>query len=78
MKKSALTLALVAGVFSIHASMAQQAPLYPALPSETPDEFKAPVDSFDYVRRTVMIPRMTAAIPLTTSEAGSVSQGETP
>ncbi len=56
MKKSALTLALVAGVFSIHASMAQQAPLYPALPSETPDEFKAPVDSFDYVRRTVMIP----------------------
>jgi putative CocE/NonD family hydrolase len=56
MKKSALTLALVAGVFSIHASMAQQAPLYPALPSETPEEFKAPVDSFDFVRRTVMIP----------------------
>jgi putative CocE/NonD family hydrolase len=56
MKKSALTLALVAGVFSIQTSMAQQAPLYPALPSETPDEFKAPVDSFDYVRRTVQIP----------------------
>jgi putative CocE/NonD family hydrolase len=56
MKKSALTLALVAGVFYIQTSMAQQAPLYPALPSETPDEFKAPVDSFDYVRRTVQIP----------------------
>ena len=56
MKKTALTLALVAGVFSIQTSMAQQAPLYPALPSETPDEFKAPADSFDYVRRTVMIP----------------------
>jgi putative CocE/NonD family hydrolase len=56
MKKTALTLALVAGVFSIQTSMAQQAPLYPALPSETPEEFKAPVDSFDYVRRTVMIP----------------------
>jgi putative CocE/NonD family hydrolase len=56
MKKTALTLALVAGVFSIQTSMAQQAPLYPALPSETPDEFKAPVDSFDYVRRTVQIP----------------------
>ncbi len=56
MTKSVLTLALVAGVFSIHTSMAQQAPLYPALPSETPDEFKAPVDSFDYVRRTVQIP----------------------
>jgi putative CocE/NonD family hydrolase len=68
MKKTALTLALVAGVFSIQASLAQQAalpastpgvaakPLYPALPSETPDEFTAPVDSFDYVRRTVMIP----------------------
>jgi predicted acyl esterase len=26
------------------------------LPSETPDEFKAPVDSFDYIKRTVMIP----------------------
>jgi putative CocE/NonD family hydrolase len=68
MKKTALTLALVAGVFTIQASLAQQAalpastpgvaakPLYPALPSETPDEFTAPVDSFDYVRRTVMIP----------------------
>jgi putative CocE/NonD family hydrolase len=26
------------------------------LPSETPEEFKAPVDSFDYIKRTVMIP----------------------
>jgi putative CocE/NonD family hydrolase len=53
MKKTALTLALVAGVFSFQAGSAQQ---YPALPSETPDDFKAPVDSFDYVKRTVMIP----------------------
>ena len=56
MKKTALTLALVAGVFSVQTSMAQQAPRYPALPSETPEDFKAPVDSFDYIRRTVMIP----------------------
>ncbi|TFW18205.1 CocE/NonD family hydrolase [Duganella callida] len=52
MKKTALTLALVAGVFSFQAT-AQQ---YPALPSETPEEFKAPVDGFDYIKRTVMIP----------------------
>src|SRR5947207_15309298 len=29
---------------------------YPALPSETPAEFKAVADSFDYIRRDVMIP----------------------
>jgi putative CocE/NonD family hydrolase len=28
----------------------------PSYPSETPAEFKAPVDSFDYVKRSVMIP----------------------
>ena len=32
------------------------APKYPALPSETPAELKPAVDSFDYVRRDVMIP----------------------
>ncbi|WP_229213214.1 MULTISPECIES: CocE/NonD family hydrolase [unclassified Duganella] len=31
-------------------------PMYPALPSETPDEFKAPLDGLDYVKRSVMIP----------------------
>ncbi len=31
-------------------------PLYPALTSETPDEFHAPVEQFDYVKRSVMIP----------------------
>jgi putative CocE/NonD family hydrolase len=69
MKKTALTtLALVAGVFIFQAGFAQEValpastpgvaarPQYPALPSETPDEFTAPVDSFDFVRRTVMIP----------------------
>jgi putative CocE/NonD family hydrolase len=35
---------------------APAAPMYPALPSETPAEFVAPTGSFDYVRRTVMIP----------------------
>jgi predicted acyl esterase len=36
----------------------QRIPPHPhkLLPSETPDEFKAPVDSFDYIKRTVMIP----------------------
>jgi uncharacterized protein len=35
---------------------AQQAPQYPALPSETPAVFKPITDTFDYVRRDVMIP----------------------
>ncbi|MYM81471.1 CocE/NonD family hydrolase [Duganella sp. FT50W] len=49
MKKSALALAVLASVFlSAHAQQ--------TLPSETPDEFKAPVASFDYIKRTVMIP----------------------
>ncbi|SHM23469.1 hypothetical protein SAMN05192549_10156 [Duganella sacchari] len=49
MKKSVLALAVLASVLlSAHA----QNPL----PSETPDEFKAPVDSFDYIKRAVMIP----------------------
>lgn len=49
MMKSALALAVLAGAFlSVHAQ--------PTLPSETPDEFKAPLESFDYVKRTVMIP----------------------
>jgi putative CocE/NonD family hydrolase len=37
-------------------SHAQTAPLYPALPSETPAEFTGPTSSFNYVKRTVMIP----------------------
>jgi len=49
MKKSALALAVLAGALI---SAYAQTPL----PSDTPDEFKAPVDSFDYVKRSVMIP----------------------
>jgi putative CocE/NonD family hydrolase len=39
-------------------SLAQNAPppQYPSYPSETPDRFQAKTDSFDYVRREVMIP----------------------
>ena len=49
MKKSALALAVLASVvLSAHAQN--------TLPSETPEEFKAPVESFDYIKRTVMIP----------------------
>jgi len=32
------------------------APQYPALPSETPAEFKDPAPGFNYVKRSVMIP----------------------
>ena len=39
-----------------HAQPAPQAPQYPALPSETPAEFTAPTQDFNYVKRTVMIP----------------------
>jgi putative CocE/NonD family hydrolase len=50
--------ALVAVVGMLGASLAQTPPKprYPALPSETPADFKAVTDSFDYVRRDVMIP----------------------
>jgi putative CocE/NonD family hydrolase len=40
----------------IEPSGAQTAPQYPALPSETPDRFDQKTDSFDYIRREVMIP----------------------
>jgi putative CocE/NonD family hydrolase len=40
----------------IEPSAAQTTPRYPALPSETPDRFDPKTDSFDYVRREVMIP----------------------
>jgi uncharacterized protein len=43
---------LVAAAFG----QATQAPRYPSLPSETPDKFAPPTDSFDHVRRNVMIP----------------------
>ncbi|HEX5345081.1 MAG TPA: CocE/NonD family hydrolase [Duganella sp.] len=49
MKKTALALAVLASAFL-------SASAQTSLPSETPDEFKAPVDSFDYIKRTVMIP----------------------
>jgi len=39
-----------------HAQPAPQVPQYPALPSETPAEFTAPTQDFNYVKRTVMIP----------------------
>jgi putative CocE/NonD family hydrolase len=44
----ALAFASVAG--------AQAPPKYPAFPSETPAQWKAPTDAFDHVRREVMIP----------------------
>ncbi|HEV7814584.1 MAG TPA: CocE/NonD family hydrolase [Janthinobacterium sp.] len=60
MKSITLKLAALAGACLLtHAALAQLAAppaMYPALPSETPAEFKPPVDSFDYVRRSVMIP----------------------
>ena len=38
------------------AQSASQTPQYPGLPSETPTKFVAVTDSFDYVKRDVMIP----------------------
>ncbi len=35
---------------------AQTTAQYPALPSETPQNFQAKTDSFNYTRREVMIP----------------------
>jgi putative CocE/NonD family hydrolase len=65
MKNFCLSLGLLSAVLaSVHAQDVLPAstpgvaavPQYPALPSETPDEFKAPEGAFDYVKRSVMIP----------------------
>src|SRR5450756_1922098 len=61
---SVRSLILLAPVFAallfIEPSAAQVVPqrpaTYPALPSETPNKFEPVTDSFDYVRRDVMIP----------------------
>jgi putative CocE/NonD family hydrolase len=39
-----------------HAQSPAPQAAYPALPSETPAEFTSPTDSFNYTKRTVMIP----------------------
>ena len=51
-------LLFLASSLSVLPSLAQgvPSPQYPAFPSETPDKFVARTDSFDYVRREVMIP----------------------
>jgi len=51
-------LLLLASSLSVPPSLAQgvPSPQYPAFPSEMPDKFVAKTDSFDYVRREVMIP----------------------
>ena len=58
-KLAVLVSLLFTGLF-VEASAAQTAspasPRYPALPSETPDQFAALTDSFDYIKRDVMIP----------------------
>ena len=47
------------------------APQYPALPTETPASINSPTDSFEYVRRVVMIP-MRDGIKLHTEIADSL------
>jgi putative CocE/NonD family hydrolase len=51
---------LVGTLLLVQSSVAQTTPAprpkYPALPSETPADFKAVTDSFDHVKRDVMIP----------------------
>jgi uncharacterized protein len=58
MKSAIARLAPLAGAFLLaglaHAQSAK--PPYPELPSETPAEFAAPTASFNYVKRSVMIP----------------------
>ncbi len=48
----------LAGILLVEPSLAQSAPApqYPSFPSETPDHFVPKTDTFDYVRREVMIP----------------------
>src|SRR5689334_15193087 len=47
--------ALLACIFSA-LCWSQAAPQYPDFPSETPQKFEPKTDSFDYIRREVMIP----------------------
>jgi putative CocE/NonD family hydrolase len=60
MKPSLARLAPLAGALFIagltHAQVPATQPAYPALPSETPADFTAPTDSFNYTKRSVMIP----------------------
>src|SRR5271170_5735302 len=51
-------LAPVLGAFLLAELLTAQTPpaLYPALPSETPAKFAPVTDSFDHIRRDVMIP----------------------
>src|SRR5262245_25965719 len=48
--------ALATLMFAIPLAAQTPPPKYPALPSETPPEFKPTNDGFDYVKRDVMIP----------------------
>src|SRR5438105_9868437 len=43
-------------VVTVAAAQTEPPPLYPAYPSETPATLQPATDSFDYVRRDVMIP----------------------
>jgi putative CocE/NonD family hydrolase len=56
MKTLLAALVAVAGMLGASLAQTPPKPRYPALPSETPADFKADTDSFDYVRRDVMIP----------------------
>jgi putative CocE/NonD family hydrolase len=56
MKTLFTALVAVAGMLGASLAQTPPKPRYPALPSETPADFKAVTDSFDYVRRDVMIP----------------------
>jgi uncharacterized protein len=58
MKSAIARLAPLVGAFALASLAHAQAgkPLYPDLPTETPAEFTAPTASFNYVKRSVMIP----------------------
>jgi putative CocE/NonD family hydrolase len=53
---SAATLAALLGVVPSGAQTPAPPAKYPALPSETPDKFQPVTESFDYVKRDVMVP----------------------
>src|SRR5262249_26151175 len=56
MTRSVLIAALVAACATLPAAEPAPPPKYPALPSETPARFRPITDSFNYVKRDVMIP----------------------
>ncbi len=76
--KLMFAVSLCVGSMTVQAQIRAAVPQYPDYPTETPDHFVAPTDSFDYVKRiaeipmrdgvklytVILIPKTTAGVPV--------------